>query len=95
MTIENRCPTCGAAAGEACLVKIQGETMIGWTHDARILYPIVHDLRGDMDTCAVPQCDGRTAAIWESGPGVGSPICIDHATEIARRLDNQDRRTNV
>ena len=93
MTTENRCPACGAAAGEACSVKINGETMIGWTHDARILYPIVHDLRGDTDTCAVTQCAGRIAGIWESGPGVSIPLCIDHALEIAQRLDDQDRRS--
>lgn len=47
----------------------------------------------NTDTCAVSQCGARIAGIWESGPGVSIPLCIDHALEIAQRLDDQDRRS--
>lgn len=41
--LETPCPACGAAAGFKCHTVIDGED-VGWTHDARILAPVISDL---------------------------------------------------
>lgn len=49
------CPACGAEPGVRCRTVIDG-TDTGWTHDARILAPVVADLR----TRVIPPASGDT-----------------------------------
>lgn len=42
---DHACPACGARRGQPCHVPIEGVDTTGWDHDARILAPIVADLR--------------------------------------------------
>lgn len=42
---DHACPACKARPGEPCHVPIEGVDTTGWDHDARILAPVIADLR--------------------------------------------------